>query len=226
MRRIGFLSMVLAASVAVACNQDRKDAAKPGAESPAVGTAGKSDVSRADKDFVHDVAMMNMAEIELGRLASEKGSTAPVKKFAQEMIDDHTKAGDSLRTLASQNNIEIPAQVDDKFNDTRDKLSKKTGLDFDRDYASEMVNGHQDFVDKLESRVDKDKLSEWKARHTDANGKKVEANSEAEVIVPEKSDDPVTMKINQWAADTYPVAFAHLEAAKALEKGAKQRTTN
>jgi hypothetical protein len=44
--------------------------------------------------------------------------------------------------------------------------------------------------------------------------------------VPEKSDNEITRKINQWAADTYPVAQKHLEAAKSLEKDLKKRTTN
>ena len=42
-----------------------------------------------------------MAEIELGRLAAERGTSAQVKKFGQMMVDDHTKAGDKLMTIAS-----------------------------------------------------------------------------------------------------------------------------
>ena len=36
-------------------------------------------------------------------------------------------------------------------------------------------------------------------------------------VLPEKSDNPVTMSINQWAAEIYAIAQAHLEAAKALD---------
>ena len=35
----------------------------------------------------------------------------------------------------------------------------------------------------------------------------------------------VTFRLNQWAADTYPWAFAHLQAAKDMQKGLKRRTT-
>lgn len=41
----------------------------------------------------------------------------------------------------------------------------------------------------------------------------------------EKSDNPVTFRLNQWAADTYPTAFAHLQAAKDMQKRLKRRTT-
>ncbi len=230
MRRMGFLSIALAAVMTTwGCGDNaRKDnAANAPAPGSAVGTAGSSDVSRGDKDFVHDIAIANMAEIDLANLAKEKASTADVKKFAQMMIDDHTKAGDEFKRVASRYNIEMPAQVDDKHRDTHETLAKKTGFDFDKAYADQMVDGHQDFVDKLESRIDKTKLSDWKARHTDRPaGVKTDAKTEAEAITPEKSDNATTMALNEWAAQTYPVAFAHLEAAKALQKGLKNRTTN
>jgi hypothetical protein len=111
-----------------------------------------------------------------------------------------------------------------------------------------MVDGHQDFVDKLESRIDRDTLSKWKAgrdanRTADhgaanrpagspnaANPNAAHPNPDAKVeataVTAEKSDNPVTQGLNQWAAETYPVAFAHLEAAKALRDGVKKRSTN
>ncbi len=48
----------------------------------------------------------------------------------------------------------------------------------------------------------------------------------AQSVVPERSDDPVTQRINAWAADTYPVAYAHLQAAKDLKDALKKRSTN
>ena len=116
--------------------------------------------------------------------------------------------------------------MDDDHRDKAEELGKKKGMDFDRDYADAMVDGHQAFVDKLESRVDKDTLAEWKAKNVDpASGKKMEGKAEAISIVPEKSDNPVTLSLNEWAAATYPAAFAHLQAAKDLQKGVKRRTT-
>ena len=41
-------------------------------------------------------------------------------------------------------------------------------------------------------------------------------------VRPAKSDNGVTMKINQWAADTYPIAQQHLDTARALEHATKK----
>jgi putative membrane protein len=226
MKRMCFLSLALAAALTVGCRGDNRSAStnpEPGAP---VGTTGAADVSRGDKDFVKDAAIANMAEIELGRMAQEKGMDPNVKKFGQMMIDDHTKASATLKNIATENRIEMPAQVDDDHKDKAQKLAAKSGADFDRDYADMMVDGHENFVNKLESRIDKDTLSKWKAEHVEpATGKKVEAKSETVTVTAEKSDNPVTFRLNQWAADTYPVAFAHMQAAKDLQKGLKRRTT-
>ena len=42
----------------------------------------------------------------------------------------------------------------------------------------------------------------------------------------DKSDNEITIKINQWAADTYPVAQKHLDTARTLESATKKRSGN
>ena len=228
MRRMGVMAVALAAVMAVGCNRSDNKAA---GDSPAVGTAGRAEngVSAGDRDFVKDVANMNMAELELGRTALQRSNGADVKEFAQMMVTDHTTAGDKLKAFATQHQIEVPAQVDEKHRDLREKLAAKQAIEFDKDYADAMVDGHQDFVDKLESRIDKDTVSKWKAGRTTQHGaakEHGEAKVEATAITAEKSDNPVTQGLNQWAAETYPVAYAHLEAAKALRDGVRKRSTN
>ena len=224
MKRTYFLTLALAAALAGGC-RGSEQAPAPAGSAP-VGTSGAADVKGGDKDFVRDAAHTGMAEVEMGRLALQKSKDVNVKKFAQMMIDDHTKALDSLTALASRHHIGVPTQIDENHHDKAEEVGKKQGVEFDREYAEMMVDGHQDFVDMLESRVDKDTLASWKAKNVDpATGRLIEAKGEAITVIPEKSDDPVTFGLNEWAAKTYPVAFAHLEAAKALQKGATRRTT-
>jgi putative membrane protein len=221
MRKAGFLAVALALGLTVACN---KDNASNNANGSTVGTAGRADngVSSGDRDFVRDVASMNTAEIELGRLASQRAASPDVKQFAQMVVTDHTAAGDKLKAFASQHAIDVPAQISDKDRDLQQKLSEKQGLEFDKAYADAMVDQHQSLVDKLESRIDKDTLTTAKSDNPNGPDGKVKATA----VMPEKSDDANTMGLNQWAADTYPVAYAHLQAAKDLRDGVKKRSTN
>jgi putative membrane protein len=230
MKRYGFLSIALATALTFGCNtKSDKDvnAANPPAGG-AVGTAGSEDhnVSNGDKDFVKDVASDGTAEVELGRMALDRAVNPDVKKFAQMMVDDHSKANQELTSIATQYNIPVPSAPDGKHNDLRDKLAKYQGADFDREYINAMVDDHQDALDKLGSRVDKDTLDKSKAETKDASGRKVETKVEATAVMPEKSDNTTTMALNSWAAKTYPVVKAHLNEAKKLQDTVKKRMTN
>jgi putative membrane protein len=219
MRRIVILPIALAAGLAVGCDRtDRRDTT-----TGAVGTSGAVDqVSSADRDFVKDLSIANVTEIEIGKLAAERAASPQVKKFAQMMIDDHTKARDALNALASKHHIMTTALPDAKHRDLKDKLAALKGADFDREYMDTMVDGHKDVADKLESRIDKEKLADWKTQMKDALTAKKEPAS-AVTVTPERSDNPVTMDLNQWAADTYPTVAKHLDNATTLSDTIKKR---
>src|SRR5205823_13350550 len=91
--------------------------------------------SMADHKFAMDAAAGGMAEVELGRLAASKASNADVKNFAQRMVDDHSKANDELKSVASKENIKLPAAIDAKHKATIDRFSKLSGAAFDRAYV-------------------------------------------------------------------------------------------
>jgi putative membrane protein len=223
MKRICFASLAVAAVLATGCNRNH---ATPGGET--AGTSGRveSPASSADQEFVRDVSRANAAEIELSRLAAERSSFPDVKRFAQMMVDDHTAAGAKLAGVATQNSIEAPADLDEAHRSLSEKLSARQGLDFDRDYIDAMIDDHQGLVDKLESRIDRTTLSSYKAESEPATDATPRVDVKAQTVLPEKSDDPVKQRVNAWAAETYPVAYAHLRTAKALKDTLKKRTTN
>ena len=55
-----------------------------------------------DKKFLQDAAIGGLMEVESGKLATQKGSSDGVKKFGQQMVDDHSKANDQLKEIAEQ----------------------------------------------------------------------------------------------------------------------------
>ena len=235
MRRTGLTWVTIAAIIIVTsgCSRTRdtkpSSSEQPAGHSAAVGTGGAG-ANLDNDDFVHDVAVKNMAEVELSRLALDKAADPNVRAFAQMMIDEHGAAGDKLKSVMSAQPSEWPSQLDDKTRKTADELKKKQGRDFDRDYMEAMVEGHQDLAAKLESRLDVQSVADWK---TAAAGRtQSKALPEPQVAIrdvqvrPNKSDNAVTMRINQWAADMYPVTQKHLDTARALENATKERSTN
>jgi putative membrane protein len=99
-----------------------------------------------DKKFLQDAAMGGMAEVAMGKLAAEKGSSDAVKQYGQKMADDHTKANDELKQAASAQSITIPDTLDSKHQSRIDKLSKLSGAAFDKAYLKAQVKDHEDDV--------------------------------------------------------------------------------
>ena len=112
----------------------------------------------SDQQFVMNVAKDGMAEVEIGKVVAEKASSADVKKFAQRMVDDHSKANDELKTIAQSKNITLPSSLDPQHKMKLDKLSKMSGEALDRAYMQDMVRDHQKAVAafKTESKSGKD----------------------------------------------------------------------
>jgi len=96
----------------------------------------------SDSGFVKKAAQGGMAEVELGKLATEKASSDDVKQFGQKMVDDHSKANDQLKQIASQKNMDVPSDLAPKDKAEVDRLSKLSGPAFDRAYMRYMVMDH------------------------------------------------------------------------------------
>jgi len=204
MKRIGLLSVALAAVLSLAaCNTNREATD----ETATVGTAGDA-VSPGDRDFVEQSVVGGMAEVELGKLASERAANADVKAFAGMMVQDHSKSLASLKQVASQHAIPAPAGLDEKHRETREKLAGLSGAEFDREYMSVMVDAHEATVDRLQTRASEDRFGDDKG-----------------TVSPEKSNNPVEASINQWAANTLPTTRHHLEEARRIHDSLGNRFT-
>src|SRR4051794_16662979 len=110
-----------------------------------------STLSATDKAFVQDAAEGNRAEIELSRVALERASHPEVKKFAQHLIEDHTKVRDELAKLAEEKRVKVDGNLSPKHNQALTKMSKLSGSEFDRQYMAAMVDDHVTTVTKFET---------------------------------------------------------------------------
>jgi len=91
-----------------------------------------------------------MAEVKLGQLAQQKGSSSAVKDFGKRMERDHSKANDELKEAASKNGLTLPTDVDKSEESKYNRLSGMTGAAFDKAYARDMVTDHQKDISEFE----------------------------------------------------------------------------
>lgn len=207
MRRIGIVSIACALAVTVACDRSRdKPAADTRAESDRsiVGTGGADSLFGGGVEgFVKKAGEANMAEVQLGRVASERASNPDVKNFGQMMVRDHSKANDELKQAVSAHNVPLPTELDDKHRDKLEKLRQLQGADFDREYMRTMVDGHEEVADFVGDRA-------------------------SEASKPSGNDAHAALEtaVNGWAARTLPAVQEHLRLAREISERLEQRGRN
>jgi putative membrane protein len=106
-------------------------------------TAAFADLTAADRKFVENAAIGGMAEVELGKVATARASSAQVRQFAQRMINDHRKANEALRKVAAGKGIQVPTSLDQKHQKDVDEMQKKDAKKFDHEYMEMMVKDHK-----------------------------------------------------------------------------------
>ena len=172
MKKYVIPAMLIASLTFAACGNNQEsttettgDTMQMGATSDATPGAAMTDTSnnQKDRDFVMEAASGGLMEVELGNLAQTNASSAAVKQFGQQMVTDHSKANDELKSIASAKNITIPTAPSGKHQDHINELKSKKGAEFDKAYMSMMVDDHQEDVDKFQSEADNGNDAEIKA---------------------------------------------------------------
>ena len=125
------------AIVVIACS-DKKPA-----DDTTVTTSHEQKDNKKDAEFVSKAAEGGIYEVELGRLAQMRGTSGQVKDLGKMMADEHSKANEELKALAAKKNITVPTTMGNDLQKKFDMLSAKSGADFDKEYASMMVDDHE-----------------------------------------------------------------------------------
>jgi putative membrane protein len=109
------------------------------------------DIAPTTADFVKEVATSDMFEIASSKLAEDKGNAAE-KSFAAQMITDHTKTSDELKSLVTSGKVkaELPTTMDSSHQNKLDKLKKESGKEFSSQFNSDQVSAHKDAVSLFE----------------------------------------------------------------------------
>src|SRR5207248_1771843 len=66
----------------------------------------------SDQHFVNDAAIGGMAEVQLGKLAMDKGTSDAVKSLGQRLMRDHQQLNMQLQQLAGKSRLQVPAALD------------------------------------------------------------------------------------------------------------------
>ncbi len=104
----------------------------------------------SDSKFAMEAAMGGLMEVELGRVAAQKGASDEVRQFGQRMVDDHSKANEQLMQVASSKGMTLPTALDAKHQAEMQKLSALSGEQFDKEYVKMMLKDHKKDVGEFQ----------------------------------------------------------------------------
>jgi putative membrane protein len=100
-------------------------------------------VDSASKKFLTGAIQGDLAEVDVGKLAQEKGTDPSVKEFGQMLVKDHGAHKEKAEQLAKQLGVDPPTGPSMAQKATYLKLKVLSGATFDRSFASSMVKDHQ-----------------------------------------------------------------------------------
>jgi putative membrane protein len=106
-------------------------------------------VGKSDEQFLTKAAQGGMMEVEVGRLAQEKGSSNEVKEFGRKLEQDHSKANDQLKQIAASKNVQLPTDMGAE-KAAVDKLRNLSGDEFDKAFLKMAVKDHKKDVKEFQ----------------------------------------------------------------------------
>lgn len=107
-------------------------------------------MAKADQNFMNDAVQGDLSEINMGKLAQQKGQSQGVKQFGQMLEQDHSQNLQKAKQTAEQLGLTTPSEPNNKQTTMYDHLSQMSGAQFDSEFAQDMVNDHKQDLGKFQ----------------------------------------------------------------------------
>jgi putative membrane protein len=107
-------------------------------------------MAKPDQRFMNDAIQGDLSEINMGKLAQQKGQSERVKQYGQMLEQDHSQNLQQAKQTAQQLGLSAPSQPNPKQKAMYDHLSKLSGPQFDRQFARDMVTDHKQDISKFQ----------------------------------------------------------------------------
>jgi putative membrane protein len=134
---IGIVSATLLASCQTPQNDSAKYAENQDEDNVAV-------ITKEDEAFAVNFTTGGMEEIELGKLAEEKGELKEVREFGKHIAHHHAHINHELKRLSKRKYITLPDSLPpDSKSYKKEELEKLQGTVFDQTCMTAMVKSHK-----------------------------------------------------------------------------------
>jgi len=126
-------------------------AAGPVSSSQSGSSSSSSYLGDTDQSFLKEAAQGGMAEVQMGRLAAQKAQSQAVRQLGQKLVQDHSKANQELKLLASQKSVTLPSDIGTENETAISHLKGLEGTEFDQAFIKHAVEDHQKDIQKFQT---------------------------------------------------------------------------
>lgn len=100
-------------------------------------------LNQKDQSFVRQAAVGGVAEVQMGKLASQRAADPAVRVFGRWMATDHALIGAILTNITQHEGLSPPQTLDQQNQAMVQKLGGLEGAQFDRAYVPLQIEGHR-----------------------------------------------------------------------------------
>lgn len=112
------------------------------AEQPPSNATSASYKNNGDREFLEQALGVNQLELQLGRLAAARATTAEVKAMGEKMVQRHTELGQQLSDLSRQSGGSGNPQLSAEQRAINDRVASQSGAAFDATFKQTVDAGH------------------------------------------------------------------------------------
>ena len=116
-----------------------------------------------DSTFVQKASEGNLGEIEISKMVAKQTTNAKVREFANKLAEGHTKANQELSGIANKLNITVANEISKHCREMKEKLSKSSGADLDREFIAAQVKGHEEALQMYKDQAKNGQNADLKA---------------------------------------------------------------
>ena len=121
---------------------------------------------RESQKFISSAIQGDIAEIEVGKLAEEKGQSDDVKQFGAMLVKDHSDHKAKAERVANELGVRVPTVSSFGAKATYTKLKMLSGASFDHSFAKAMVKDHQEDINEFRKESSKTDAAGQLAKET------------------------------------------------------------
>ena len=157
MKRILTAALLMSAATWVSCTPDKKTeeteiAEEVTTQEQEATTTAETDTALTDskKELMQTLTQFGMMQAELGKLATEKGTSNEVKQNGREMSQLYTTKQKELQELAQTYNVPLNTTLSEDHRKHIDDLRKLKPADFDKKYWETLTSAQKETLGEYE----------------------------------------------------------------------------